>query len=454
MSEKTDWRKVQIQAEAINNGYEYEEGDNLSIEQINAIVNNSLFAAENAVSCRNMIKDFTHMGEFEAQTQYVFPNIVSYNGAAYMACYAVDGAYVAFAGVVPAEGAYWKKIAARGEQGIQGVQGLTGPQGEQGVQGEQGPQGIQGPVGPQGPKGPQGEQGIQGEKGDKGDKGADGKSFYVVGTVNSVEELPSVAEAGTAYFVGENEPRTIYMYDVVTAGWICQGTLVGPKGDKGDTGAQGPQGPQGVKGDTGNPFTVAKIYASVDAMNADFGNSAVAKGSFVLIDTGSLDGANQSELYYKGDTAYVLACKLSEVTAIKGEQGERGLQGVQGEQGETGPAGATFVPNILRGTCTLTWTNDKNLPNPAPVNLANMEVVTEEEYVQMYRENKIDQNTVYYVSGTSDSAISFDNNTIMEALGLTSEDVANLARLVKSVTVDDNAVTFDKTVKASAFDAV
>lgn len=451
MNEKISWKKEQTQAEDINSGYEYVEGDNLSIEQINSIVNNSLFAAENTVSCQNMIDNFVHKGDYDAQTQYVFPNIVSYSGNTYMACYAADGAYVAFSGITPVEGTHWKKVSAKGDQGIQGIQGPAGVQGEQGPEG---PQGIQGPVGPQGPEGPQGEQGPQGEKGDKGDKGEDGKSFYTVGSVNTVEELPSVAEAGTAYFVGENEPRQIYVFNTVTSDWVCQGTLVGPKGDKGDKGDQGIQGPQGVKGDTGNPFTVTKVYSSVTAMNADFGNSAVSRGAFVLIDTGNLEDPNQSELYYKGTSAYVLACKLSATTAVKGEQGERGLQGIQGEQGEVGPAGATFVPNILRGTCTLTWTNDKNLPNPEPVNLSHMQVVTEEEYVQMYKANEIDPNTVYYVSGTSDSGISFDNESVLNALGLTVEDAATLVNLVKSVTVDDTAVTFDKTVKANAFDAV
>lgn len=120
--------------------------------------------------------------------------------------------------------------------GVQGLRGLSGPIGPQG------PRGEQGVPGPQGPKGGQGEQGPQGPK------GADGSSFSIVGTVNTISELPSTATAGTAYFVGTNPPRLIYVYDTETNTWVNQGYLQGPQGEQGP---QGPQGPAGATGERG-----------------------------------------------------------------------------------------------------------------------------------------------------------------------------------------------------------
>lgn len=100
------------------------------------------------------------------------------------------------------------------------------------------------------PKGDPGEQGIQGEKGDmgpKGDKGDPGNDFTVIGTVNSISELPNIdsVKEGTSYFVGDSIPRDVYTADKVKGEWINQGPLQGPKGDV------GPQGPTGQNGSDG-----------------------------------------------------------------------------------------------------------------------------------------------------------------------------------------------------------
>lgn len=175
---------------------------------------------------------------------------------------------------------YIEEHAVAGPQGEQGPQGEIGPQGPQGLQGPIGPQGIQGEQGPKGdtgPQGPKGEQGIQGPKGEQGiqgPKGDDGTSFVVTGTVNSVNDLPTNAPIGTAYMVGETEPRDLYTFDGTK--WTNQGKLQGPKGDtgpqgiQGNVGPQGPQGPQGEKGDTGpqGPSGIATIgYVNISASN-------------------------------------------------------------------------------------------------------------------------------------------------------------------------------------------
>ena len=196
---------------------------------------------------------------------------------------------------------------------IKGPIGNTGPQGPKGETGEQGPQGLKGDPGADGqdgadgitphigdngnwfigdndtgkpsrgekgekgatgPKGPEGPQGLQGPA------GKDGQSFKIVGSVNTVGELPetSTVEAGTAYFVGTTTPRDVYVVNVETSSWVNQGKLQGP---------EGPQGPKGEKGDTG------------------------------------LQGP-------KGETGE---------QGIQGPEGPRGPQGLKGEKGDTGPKG-------------------------------------------------------------------------------------------------------------------
>ena len=152
-------------------------------------------------------------------------------------------------------------------------------------------QGPQGETGPQGPKGEQGEVGPTGPKGDKGDKGDTGEQ--------------------------------------------------GPQGPKGDTGATGPQGP------AGEPFTIAKTYESVEAMNAGYATDGVKVGQFVVIDTGNVEDEENARLYLKGEEAYNFLTDLSGATGMTGPQGptgakgDAGAQGPQGPKGETGAQGAT-----------------------------------------------------------------------------------------------------------------
>ena len=79
---------------------------------------------------------------------------------------------------------------------------------------------------------------------------------------------------------------------------------IGPKGDKGDkgeVGAKGEQGLQGPKGETGprgEPFSIAKIYSSVEEMNNDFSSTEVEIGQFVIIST-SVEDEDNSKIYIK-----------------------------------------------------------------------------------------------------------------------------------------------------------
>ena len=195
--------------------------------------------------------------------------------------------------------------------GATGIQGPTGPKGATGATGPQGPQGIKGDTGPQGEKGakgdpgatgPQGPQGIKGDTGPQGEKGAKGDP-------------------------GATGPQ-------------------GPQGIKGDTGATGPKGPQGERGEG---FSIAKVYASVEAMNAGYATDGVKVGGFVIISSDISDPHN-AELYVKGANAYTLVTDMSGAQGVKGDQGPTGAQGpagatgpqgIQGIQGTMGKTGAT-----------------------------------------------------------------------------------------------------------------
>ena len=170
------------------------------------------------------------------------------------------------------------------------------PIGATGIQGPTGPKGATGATGPQGPKGIKGDTGPQGEKGAKGDPGA-----------------------------------------------------TGPQGPKGATGATGATGPKGPQGERGEGFSIAKVYASVEAMNAGYATDGVKVGGFVIISSDISDPHN-AELYVKGADAYTLVTDMSGAQGIKGDQGPTGAQGpagatgpqgIQGIQGTMGKTGAT-----------------------------------------------------------------------------------------------------------------
>ena len=182
----------------------------------------------------------------------------------------------------------------RGATGIQGPKGETGATGERGPQGLQGPQGDAGPQGETGPQGPKGATGAQGPKGDAGEQGPQG----------------------------------------------VQGKQ-GPQGVQGETGPRGPQGLQGVqgpKGDTGEGFSISKVYASYEAMQAGWKADGVKVGGFAVIGS-DVEDPHNAELYVKGASGYSLIADMSGATGVRGEQGPVGAQGPAGATGAAGAAG-------------------------------------------------------------------------------------------------------------------
>lgn len=142
----------------------------------------------------------------------------------------------------------------------------------------------------------------------------------------------------------------------------------GPQGPKGDTGAQGPQGPQGERGEA---FGIAKVYASVSAMNAGYSSDGVSVGQFVIIETGNVNDEDNGKLYVKGNTAYEFVTDLSGAQGIQGPQGptgpqgETGPQGPQGEKGDTGATGETGATGAAAGFGTPTATVSNTVGTPS-----------------------------------------------------------------------------------------
>ena len=166
-----------------------------------------------------------------------------------------------------------------------GATGIQGPRGERGPRGEIGPQGEKGATGATGPQGPKGATGIQGPKGERGPQGIQGET--------------------------------------------------GPRGPQGVQGAQGP------KGDTGEGFSISKVYTSYEAMQAGWKVDGVAVGGFAIISS-NVEDPHNAELYVKSADGYSLIADMSGATGVKGEQGPMGPQGpvgATGAAGSTGPQG-------------------------------------------------------------------------------------------------------------------
>ena len=119
----------------------------------------------------------------------------------------------------------------------------------------------------------------------------------------------------------------------------------GPEGPRGLQGVQGPEGPrgaqgvQGPEGKPGKPFGISKIYSSVAEMEADFSNTSIPVGSFVLINSNDVEDSDNAKLYVKSETQYSFLIDLSGASGIQGPQGPQGQQGPQGPQGQQGERG-------------------------------------------------------------------------------------------------------------------
>lgn len=89
----------------------------------------------------------------------------------------------------------------------------------------------------------------------------------------------------------------------------------------------------------GDPFKIAKSFASVSEMNA-YSGSDVHKGDFVVISSNTQDPDN-GKLYWKTDNSYQFITDMSGAQGIKGDKGDTGDTGPQGPKGDKGDTGET-----------------------------------------------------------------------------------------------------------------
>lgn len=160
-----------------------------------------------------------------------------------------------------------------------------------------------------------------------GPKGKDGVTF-----------TPSVSEDGTLSWTNDGELQNPQPVNIKGP--------VGQQGVQGEQGLPGIQGEQGIKGEKGDPFSIAKVYSSVNEMNSDFDNAEIKEGAFVLINTGNVEDEDNAKLYTKGKTSYSYITDLSGAQGIQGPKGDQGIQGIQGQQGEQGVQGIQGLQGI------------------------------------------------------------------------------------------------------------
>lgn len=164
------------------------------------------------------------------------------------------------------------------------------------------------------------------KKGDKGDKGDTGQGLEIKDRVSSVSNLPSTANEGDGYLVGEE------LYVRVNNAWKDCGPLQGPKG---------PQGIQGIQGKTG-------VGISSTAIQYQISNSVTTTPtgtwSNTLIATTQANPFlwTQVTLSYDDGTS-----KSFYLVSSKGDKGDKGDTGATGPVGPQGPVGAGLV---VKGT--------------------------------------------------------------------------------------------------------
>lgn len=249
------------------------------------------------------------------------------------------------------------------------------------VQGKPGPQGPVGPTGPQGPTGPVGPTGAKGEPGTNG-------------VSPTVSVSPNSSNDGTVVTITDvNGTKSFEVLNGENGENGAPGPqgIPGAPGTPGAAGPAGPQGAQGIQGNPGEPFLIYKVYPTKADMDAGYTTDGLQEGQLVGISTVT-GGDYGGHLYIKGATAYEFFFDLATVDGIAGPTGPQGAQGPEGPQGPAGQTGApgtngadgedgaTFTPSVSTDG-TLSWTNDGNLPNPAPVNIKGPAGATEESFI-------------------------------------------------------------------------
>ena len=171
--------------------------------------------------------------------------------------------------------------------------------------------------------------------------GKPGTGIEITGRVNSVEDLPESAAQGQVWAVGIEEPYEAYCW---LGEWLDLG-LIFPTGPRGDT---GPYFTPSVdssgnlswtnNGDLPNPETVnIKGPPGEDAVSPSVTIEPITGGYRITITDASHPGGQSVDI----------------------------MDGIDGDDGDNG---ATFTPSVAANG-DISWTNDKDLPNPQTVNI-------------------------------------------------------------------------------------
>lgn len=160
--------------------------------------------------------------------------------------------------------------------------------------------------------------GTDGEKGADGEKGDQGIGLYAANvavdsethTISLSNIIPTGIRVGDSLLDSNGDIFSVteIAEDLVTVG----GTPI--------VNIKGADGANGTKGEKGDPFAVAKTFASVQEMEDGFETDEIAEGSFVIISS-NVEDEDNAKLYVKGAEAYSFITDLSGATGIKGDTG-------------------------------------------------------------------------------------------------------------------------------------
>ena len=142
--------------------------------------------------------------------------------------------------------------------------------------------------------------------------------------------------------------------------------LTGPEGKEGKEGKQGKQGEPGQQGEPGpaNVLTIGTVENGEKANATITGTSPSQKLNLTLpkgTDGISITKVEQTQISDEDSGINTIEISLSNGTSSTFEI-------KNGSKGSTGSNGATFTPNI-DDEGNLSWSNDKNLPNPDTKNI-------------------------------------------------------------------------------------
>lgn len=186
------------------------------------------------------------------------------------------------------------------------------------------------------------------QKGDKGDKGDTGTGLEIKDKVSSVSNLPSTANEGDGYLVGEE------LYVWVNGAWKDCGPLQGPKGV---------QGIQGIQGKTGVGVSSTTIQYQISS-SATTAPTGTWSDSIVATTTANPYLWMKATLNYTDGTT-----KDFYLVSQKGDTGATGPTGPQGDKGDKGDKGISIwaMKMIAGGNLIGRWFTD--LYNTSATNL-------------------------------------------------------------------------------------